>query len=182
MDFWNWFWIWYFELEDSWTYNREFKEFDMKLQWSWFEKMTKGSDEMIAKIRVDYDDSEQWTWTGWNKFWDTYLTRATSAGGPNLRKKPQQGDEDKVCEDGYFLNSANNFCLKCPAGCEACNEVNQCYECSSNFEIVRGPSFSYCYPKCFNSMYRPTYFTRDSDMLANFMLNVFGDIPPAISP
>jgi len=39
-------------------------------------------------MTVDFDDSEQWTWTGWNKFWAAYISSDKPIGELTSKKKP----------------------------------------------------------------------------------------------
>ena len=114
-DFWDWFWIWYFEYDKLWTFDHPASEMQAN-SWLWFQDVTRGSNETMDAIIIDFDDSEQWSWQEWDNFWDQYLKSENTPESLTSFYLPVDGDEDKVCESGFFV-SDGNLCLRCPSGC-----------------------------------------------------------------
>lgn len=73
-DFWEWFWIWFAELDNTWTFDHEpgFVQTDPDYEWEWFQNHTSGHNTTHDKLKIDRDDSEQWNWDTWDEFWNNY--------------------------------------------------------------------------------------------------------------
>lgn len=153
-DFWEYFWVFYWEFAEAWRHEKEAEEIDPEKVYSWFQRASEGIELDHKKLIIDYDDSEQFNWARWDWFWSKYVDSY------NIPKELQSSiikikgdeikaaDEDFLCEPGFF-KADSSLCLKCPAGCRNCHKANQCFECQDNFERVSGPGFQYCFPRCF---------------------------------
>ena len=60
VDFWEWFWQWYGELDGTWNFDHEpgFVQMDHDYEWEWFQKHTGGFNETLDDLWIDRDDSE----------------------------------------------------------------------------------------------------------------------------
>ena len=159
VDFWEWFWQWYGELDNTWSFDHEpgFIQTDHDYEWEWFQNHTTGFNATIDDAWIDRDDSEQWSFKAWDSYWRNYDAADHAPEGfmyhANNSTELLQHDEDSICAQGSYLNEVNT-CLPCPAGCDHCESLGHCYSCKQNFEAVSGPDFGFCFPKCFHGMSR----------------------------
>ena len=74
VDFWDWFWPWYANLDSTWTFDHEpgWVQKDPAYEWEWFQEHTSGLNVTSDQITIDRDDSEQWNWERWDEFWRNY--------------------------------------------------------------------------------------------------------------
>ena len=170
VDFWEWFWQWYGELDSTWNFDHEpgFVQTDHDYEWEWFQKHTAGFNETIDNSWIDRDDSEQWNWETWDGYWRSYDAADHAPEGFMYHSDESielmKHDEDRICAKGSYLNEANT-CLPCPAGCVDCLSLGHCLSCNGNFEAVTGTDFGFCFPKCFHGMYRQTVFEDGKELL-----------------
>ena len=154
VDFWAWFWEWYKNFDSVWEFDHEAGDVltNSTYEWEWFMNHTLQEDQEY--IKIDTDDSEQWSWQRWNAFWENFSTIDHSKDGYMSRHKDEEQevmevDEDDVCRPGSYLND-HHTCLPCPMGCAHCHSMGHCFDCFDNFEPVFGPGFGFCFPKCFH--------------------------------
>lgn len=91
------------------------------------------------------------------------------------------GSQDYICMEGYYT-SESRHCLKCPPGCARCSQPNMCLECTFSFELVNGPEFSYCFPKCLEGQYRQTEYSETKDLYRNDLGLKGNYVRPALMP
>ena len=74
VDFWDWFWLWFGELDETWEFDHEpgFVQRDENYEWEWFQNHTKGSNSTLDSMRIDRDDSQQFSWEQWDEYWRDY--------------------------------------------------------------------------------------------------------------
>lgn len=66
--------------------------------------MTKGYNATLDAMVVDNLDPNGWGWSTWNTYWKDYINSDSPIGGLTSKNKPVQGDEDFICDVGYFSN------------------------------------------------------------------------------
>ena len=57
VDFWDWLWLWYFDLERLWTYDHPAEDMDTS-SWLWLQDTTRGFNDVADAIIIDFDDSD----------------------------------------------------------------------------------------------------------------------------
>jgi len=61
-------------------------------------------------------------------------------------------------------------CLQCPEGCTTCSEPDLCAACIPNFDLVSGPGFAYCFPKCLSGTYRLKSYLSEQNFLKDLKM------------
>ena len=60
-DFWHWFWLWYKDFDEKWSYDHQIGWEDMNsdgtLKWEFLQDHTRGHDETLDAMIIDKDDS-----------------------------------------------------------------------------------------------------------------------------
>lgn len=57
-DFWDWFWIFYWEFAEAWHHEKAAQEIDPERAYTFFQRASKGIELDHKKFLIDYDDSE----------------------------------------------------------------------------------------------------------------------------
>jgi uncharacterized Zn ribbon protein len=63
-------------------------------------------------------------------------------------------------------------------GCQDCSTLNKCYKCHTNFTLVDGTDFGYCFPKCFHHNYRKTRYESTTQFLKDVNMTELKVINP----
>ena len=84
VDFWDWFWLWYQSIDETWTFDHEagFVLTDPDYAWEWFQNHTTGFNDELDSIWIDTDDSEQWNWERWEEeYWNKFHVASQAPDG-----------------------------------------------------------------------------------------------------
>jgi len=130
-DFWIWFWIWYTEMDQTWTFDHEPGSVvhDPEFGWEFLHQHTADghSIDRFEEILIDTDDSEQFSWERWDKFWRDMNAVDLSKEGYFRNHKQElekmEVNEDDVCGAGFYKTESND-CLPCAVGCSHCHDID----------------------------------------------------------